>query len=86
VPPGYHVRIVDALTAMTIGAAVLAESSADYTPKGRGPTPDADKHPALTRALSAIGDATADDLFAGFVRTYLQTILAEIHTEESLEQ
>ena len=86
VPPGYHVRIVDALTAMTIGAAVLAESSADYTPKGRGPTPDADKHPALTRALLAIGDATADDLFAGFVRTYLQTILAELHTEESLEQ
>lgn len=82
VPAGYHVRIVDALTALTIGAAVLAESAADYTPEGRGPTPDAEKHPALTRALTAIGDATADDLFAGFVRTYLQTILVEMATED----
>lgn len=78
VPAAYHVRIVDALTALTIGSAVLDESAADYTPQGIGPTPDAARYPAMTQALTAIGDDSADDLFAGFLRTYLQAILAEI--------
>lgn len=78
VPAAYHVRIVDALTALTIGSAVLDESAADYAPQGIGPTPDAVRYPAMTQALTAIGDDSADDLFTGFLRTYLQAILAEI--------
>lgn len=85
VPAAYHVRIVDGLTALTIGSAVLDESAADYTPSGSGPTPDAARYPALTLALTAIGDVSADDLFAGFLRTYLQTIRSEIALEAGTE-
>lgn len=78
VPAAFHVRVVDALTVMTIGSAVLDESAADYAPSGPGTTPDPVCYPALTQALTAIGDASADDLFDGFLRTYLRAILAEI--------
>lgn len=81
VPAAYHVRIVDALTALTIGSAVLDESAADYAPSGTGPSPDAARYPAMTLALTAIGDASGDDLFGGFLRTYLQAIVAEIAAE-----
>lgn len=81
VPAAYHVRIVDALTALTIGSAVLDESAADYAPSGTGPSPDAARYPAMNLALTAIGDASADDLFGGFLRTYLQAIVAEIAAE-----
>jgi TetR/AcrR family tetracycline transcriptional repressor len=81
VPAAYHVRIVDGLTALAVGSAVLAESAADYAPGGSGPTPDVEQHPTLTTALTAIGTASADDLFAEFVRTYLRAIVDEIAAE-----
>ena len=85
VPAAYHVRIVDALTALTIGSAVLDESAADYAPRGKGPNPDPARYPALTLALAEIGDLSADDLFAGFLRTHLQTILNEIAMQSGAE-
>lgn len=81
VPAAFHVRVVDAITALTIGSAVLDESAADYAPPGTGPTPDAARYPAMTLALKAIGETSADDLFAGFLRTHLQGILTEIAVE-----
>jgi TetR/AcrR family tetracycline transcriptional repressor len=78
VPAAYHVRIVDGLTAVTVGSAVLDESAADYAPSGSLATPDPDQYPTLTRALTAIGTESADDLFAGFLRTYLRAIVDEI--------
>ncbi len=85
VPAAYHVRIVDGLTAVTVGSAVLAESAADYAPGGSGPTPDAGQYPLLTTALTAIGTETADELFAGFLRTYLRAIVDEIAAAHDLQ-
>jgi TetR/AcrR family transcriptional regulator, tetracycline repressor protein len=78
VPARLHVRIVDGLTALTIGAAMLGENAANYTDSGDGPTPDPDGHPALRRALDAIEGVSADDLFATFLRTYLDSTLREV--------
>jgi TetR/AcrR family tetracycline transcriptional repressor len=86
VPAAHHVRIVDGLTALAVGSAVLAESAADYAPGGSGPSPDAELHPTLTTALSAIGAATADDLFAAFVRTYLRAIVDDIAADSDLDE
>jgi TetR/AcrR family transcriptional regulator, tetracycline repressor protein len=83
VPPDYHVRIVDGLTAVTVGSAVLDESAADYAPGGALATPDPDRYPTLTTALTAIGTDTKDELFAGFLRTYLQAIVDEIAAAQS---
>jgi AcrR family transcriptional regulator len=78
VPSALHVRIIDGMTALTIGAAVLNENAAHYTDSGEGPTPDPNSHPALRAALEAIGDASPDELFESYLRTYLHGILAEI--------
>jgi len=78
VPARLHVRIVDGMTALTIGAAILNENAADYTAHGDGPTPDPDTHGALQTALVAIGDVTSDELFETFLRSYLDSIVAAI--------
>lgn len=83
VPARLHVRIIDGMTALTIGAAFLNENSADYTDGGAGPTPDPDGHPALRTALAAIGDVSGEQLFETFLRTYLDSILREIADEAS---
>jgi TetR/AcrR family tetracycline transcriptional repressor len=80
VPARLHVRIVDGLTALTIGAAMLGENAANYTDSGDGPTPDPDDHPALRQALDAIEGVSSDELFATFLRTYLDSILREVPT------
>jgi AcrR family transcriptional regulator len=78
VPARLQVRIVDGLTALTIGAAMLGENAANYTDSGDGPTPDPGDHPALRRALDAIEGVSSDELFATFLRTYLDSILREV--------
>lgn len=78
VPARLHIRVIDGMTALTIGAAFLNENSADYTDSGAGPTPDPDGHPALRTALAAIGDVSPEELFETYLRTYLDSILREI--------
>jgi TetR/AcrR family tetracycline transcriptional repressor len=78
VPARLHVRIVDGMTALTIGAAILNENAADYTAHGDGPTPDPETHRALQTALVTIGDVTSDELFETFLRSYLDGIVAAI--------
>lgn len=78
VPARLHVRIVDGMTALTIGAAVLGENAADYTANGVGPKPDPGSHPALQTALAAVGDASSDELFETLLRSYLNGIVAAI--------
>ncbi len=75
VPARLHVQIVDGLTALTVGAALLNENAAHYTEHGDGPTPDPDRHPALRQALGAIGGATADEQFESYLRIYLGSVL-----------
>jgi AcrR family transcriptional regulator len=76
VPPHLHVRIVDGLTALTIGSAFLNENAAHYTPAGNGPTADPLTHPALCAALETVGDATAEEQFESYLRTYIAGVLA----------
>jgi TetR/AcrR family tetracycline transcriptional repressor len=78
VPARLHVRIVDGLTALTLGAALLVENAADYADSGDGPTPDPVGHPALRQALDAIEGVSPDELFGTFLRTYLDSILREV--------
>jgi TetR/AcrR family transcriptional regulator, tetracycline repressor protein len=78
VPSHLHVRIVDGMTALTLGAAFLGENAADYADSGAGPSPEPGDHPALRAALDAVEGLTADELFGIFLRTYLGTILAEL--------
>ncbi|MBJ7341255.1 TetR family transcriptional regulator [Mycolicibacterium sp.] len=78
VPAKWHVTIVDGLTALTIGAAILGENAAHYAEGGDGPTPDPEDRPALHTALSAIGGLNPDELFETFVRTYLDAIISQI--------
>ena len=75
VPARLHVRIVDGLTALTLGAAILGENAADYADSGGGPSPDPTGHPQLRAALDAIEGLSTDDLFASFLRTYLKGVL-----------
>ncbi|CAN5187735.1 TetR/AcrR family transcriptional regulator [soil metagenome] len=78
VPPRLHVRIVDGLTALTLGAAILVENAADYCDSGDGPKPDPVSHPALRLALDAVEGTSGHDLFEVFLRTYLDSIVREI--------
>lgn len=78
VPARLHVAIVDGLTALTIGAAILGENAAHYTEAGHGPTPDRTLHPTLWAALRSIEGLTPDELFETYLRTYLDTILRRI--------
>jgi AcrR family transcriptional regulator len=78
VPARLHVRIVDGMTALTIGAAFLNENAAHYTPSGDGPTADEATHPSLHAALETIGDATAEQQFETYLRAYLNGVLAEV--------
>jgi TetR/AcrR family transcriptional regulator, tetracycline repressor protein len=78
VPARLHVKVVDGLTALTIGAAFLGENAAHYTEDGEGPTPDRGDHPALRAALETIGGRGPDELFESFLRTYLDTIVREM--------
>jgi TetR/AcrR family transcriptional regulator, tetracycline repressor protein len=78
VPSRLHVRIVDGMTALTIGAAFLNENAAHYTRTGDGPTADATAHPLLCAALDAVGTATAEEQFERYLRTYLDGVLAEM--------
>jgi TetR/AcrR family tetracycline transcriptional repressor len=80
VPPRDHIRIVDGMTALTIGAAFLNENAAHYTESGQGPKPNQDAHPNLCAALETIGEASPDEQFESYLRTYLQAVLPE--TEE----
>jgi AcrR family transcriptional regulator len=75
VPAEAHVSIVDGLTALTIGAAMLNENAAHYTPGGVGPLADPGTHPALCRALESVGDASPDEQFERYVRTYLSNVV-----------
>jgi AcrR family transcriptional regulator len=81
VPSHLQVRIVDGLTALTIGSAFLNENAADYTPAGSGPTADPLTHPALCAALGAVGDATPEAQFESYLRTYLDGVLAGVQPE-----
>jgi TetR/AcrR family transcriptional regulator, tetracycline repressor protein len=83
VPSRLHIRIVDGLTALTLGAAMLGENAADYADSGDGPTPDPRGHPALRAALDAIEGVSADELFAIFLRTYLDGILREVPSRQA---
>lgn len=78
VPARFHVRIVDGLTALTIGAAFLRENAAHYTVDGDGPTPEAADYPLLCDALAAVADQTPDQLFALYLQTYLDSIRREM--------
>jgi TetR/AcrR family transcriptional regulator, tetracycline repressor protein len=79
VPAHLHVRIVDGLTALTLGAAMLVENAADYADSGTGPSPDPATHPALRRALMSVEGQTSDQLFETFVRGYLDSVLRDDH-------
>lgn len=74
-PASLHVPIVDGLTALTLGAAILVENAAHYTDSGAGPSPDPDAHPALRRALDTVEGLTPDQLFETYVRTFLDGVL-----------
>jgi TetR/AcrR family transcriptional regulator, tetracycline repressor protein len=78
VPSRLHVRIVDGMTALTLGAAMLGENAADYADSGAGPTPDPGSHPALREALDTIEGITPDELFGTFLRTYLDGVLRDV--------
>ena len=77
VPSHLHVQIVDGTTALTLGAAFLNENAAHYTAAGDGPTADPATHPALGKALDAVGESTAEEQFAKYLRTYLAGVLAD---------
>ncbi len=78
VPARLHVRIVDGLTALTLGAAMLNENAAHYTSGGPGPTANPATHPAVCAALEAVGEANPDEQFESYLRTYLDSVVAEI--------
>lgn len=78
VPAQLHVRIVDGLTALTIGAAILGENAAHYAVGGDGPTPEPASHPRLHRALAAVRGRSPDEMFALYLQTYLDGIRREI--------
>jgi AcrR family transcriptional regulator len=78
VPARLHVAIVDGLTALTIGAAILGENAAHYTELGEGPSPDRAIHPMLWAALESIEGLTPDELFETYLRTYLDTVLRHL--------
>lgn len=75
VPASIHVHIVDGLTALTMGAAILVENAADYSESGGGPSPDPDTHPELRKALDTIEGTSPDELFETYLRTYLDGVL-----------
>jgi TetR/AcrR family transcriptional regulator, tetracycline repressor protein len=75
VPPKLHPHIVDGMTALTMGAAMLLENAAHYADSGDGPSPDPDTHPALRKALDTIEGRTPDELFEDYLRTYLDGVL-----------
>ena len=78
VPARLHVRIVDGMTALTIGAAFLNENAAHYAVGGDGPTPEQAGYPMLREALAAVEGQTPDELFALYLRTYLDSIRREM--------
>lgn len=75
VPASTHVHIVDGLTALTIGAAILVENAADYADSGTGPSPDPVTHPDLRAALDTIEGVTPDELFETYLRMFLDGVL-----------
>ena len=77
VPARLHVRVVDGLTALTLGAAILVENAADYCDSGDGPKPDPLSHPALRLALDTVEGTSGDELFETLLRTYLDSIVRE---------
>lgn len=81
VPARLHIRVVDGLTALTIGAAILGENAADYADSGAGPSPDPDSHPGLRAALDGIEGLSGDELFGMYLQTYLDGIVREITPE-----
>ena len=83
VPSRLHVRIVDGLTALTIGAAFLRENAAHYAVGGAGPTPVRDEHPLFHRALESVQGMTPDELFGLYLRTYLDTVRREMTVSEN---
>jgi AcrR family transcriptional regulator len=85
VPSRLHVRIVDGMTALTIGAAFLSENAAHYAVGGAGPTPDLDRYPMLNEALKVVEGHTPDQLFGVYLRTYLDSIRREMHGAPAVE-
>lgn len=77
VPAHLHVKIVDGLTALTIGAAILHENAADYADSGRGPHPG-DDFPALRAALDVVDGHSGEEMFETYVRTYLAGVVQAI--------
>lgn len=75
VPAALHVPIVDGLTALTMGAAILVENAADYADSGGGPSPESGSHPELRKALDSIEGIHPDELFESYLRTYLDGVL-----------
>lgn len=82
VPARFHIRIVDGVTALTIGAALLRENGAHYTASGAGPSPLPGSHPALEAALAAVEGCSPDELFERYIRTYLDSIEREMAGED----
>lgn len=78
VPAQLHVRIVDGLTALTIGAAILGENAAHYAVGGDGPTPEHAGYPRLHQALAAVEGRSPDEMFALYLQTYLDGIRREM--------
>jgi AcrR family transcriptional regulator len=78
IPARLHVPIVDGMTALTIGAAMLNENAADYADSGDGPSPDPQGHPALREALDTIEGLSPHELFETFLRSYLEGVLRDM--------
>jgi TetR/AcrR family transcriptional regulator, tetracycline repressor protein len=85
VPAQLHVQIVDGLTALTIGAALLVENAAHYAIGGDGPTPDRGAHPHLHQALESVQGMTPDELFALYLRTYLDGVRRDLALSENTD-
>jgi TetR/AcrR family transcriptional regulator, tetracycline repressor protein len=75
VPPKLHPHIVDGMTALTMGAAMLLENAAHYADSGDGPSPDRRAYPELRKALATVEGLTPDELFEDYLRTYLDGVL-----------
>jgi TetR/AcrR family tetracycline transcriptional repressor len=75
VPAHLHVPIVDGLTALTLGAAILVENAAHYADSGDGPSPEPTEHPALRKALDSVEGVDPDALFETYLRTFLDGVL-----------
>lgn len=74
VPAHLHVQILDGLETLTYGSAIAEAMGPPNIRKAIFPGVDADKHPALARALAA-NPYTAKQLFEESIRNFLRGML-----------